>query len=97
MVTSVILNVLTAVFPKKIDLTSNRVCDTLRTEVNLYQTKKIPETDYQPTVEPKVSSRKKVLIGKKAFHLAGLYDATKEPPICDMEKFVLYLQNWPSG
>ena len=30
---------------------------------------------------------KVLLRKKKAFHLAGLDDATKEPPLCDLEKF----------
>ena len=57
----------------------------------LYQTGSIPETVCQPTVKPKVSSRKESSYWKKVFHLGGLHNTTKEPSTCDME-FVLYLQ-----
>ena len=88
---------MTAVFPKKSDLPSEEVCDTLRTEWRLYQTESIPETAYRPTVEPKVSSRRQSSYWKKAFHLADLGNATKDPPTCDMEKFALYLQKLNSS
>ena len=97
MVTSALPNVLNAVFPKKSDLTCEEVCDTLRTEWRLYQTGSIPETAYRSTVKPKVSSRKQSSYWQKAFHLARLDYATKEPPTCDMEKFVFYLQKLNSS
>ena len=64
MITSALPIVLTAIFPKKSDLTGEEVCDTLRTEWRLYQTESIPESADQPVVEPKISSRKKTRIGK---------------------------------
>ena len=97
MITSALPNVLTAVFPKKSDLTGEEVCDTLRTEWRLYQTESIPESAYQPVVEPKISSRKQNLYWEVAFHLAGVDHISKELPTCDMEKFVLYLQKLNSS
>ena len=64
MITSALPNVMTAVFPKKSNLTGEEVCDTLRTEWRLYQTESIPESAYQRVVEPKTSSRNKAHIGK---------------------------------
>ena len=58
----------------------------------LYQTESIPESAYQPVVEPKISSRKQNSYWEVAFHLAGVDHISKELPTCDMEKFVLYLQ-----
>ena len=55
MFTSALPSVLTVVFPKKSDLTGEEVCDTLRTGWRLYQTESIPESAYQPVVEPKIS------------------------------------------
>ena len=46
MVTSALLKVLTAVFPKNSYLTSEEVCDTFRTDWRLYQNECIPETAY---------------------------------------------------
>ena len=65
MVPSALPNILTAVFPKKSDLTSEEVCDMLRTEWRLYHTESISETAYRPTVETKVSSRKQSSYWKK--------------------------------
>ena len=97
MITSALPNVLTAVFPKKSDLTGEEVCDTLRTEWRLYQTEGIPESAYQPVAEPKISSRKQNSYWEVAFHLAGVDHISKELPICGMEKFVLYLQKLNSS
>ena len=91
MVSSALHNVLTAVFPKS-DLTAEEVCDILSTEWRLYQTEHFPETAYQTTAENKVSSRKQNSYWERAFHLAGVDVVSKEPPKCDMEKFVLYLK-----
>ena len=66
MVTSLLPNVLTAVFPKKRDLASEELCDTLRKEWRLCQTEIFPETTYCPTLFTKRSLQgNKVLIGKK--------------------------------
>ena len=91
MVSSALSNVLTAVFPKS-GLTAEEVCDILRTEWRLHQTEHFPETAYQTTTENKVSSRKQNSYWERAFHLDGVDVASKEPPKCDMEKFVLYLE-----
>ena len=64
----------------------------MRTEWRLYETESIPESAYQPVVEPKISSKKQNLYWEVAFHLAGVDHISKKLPTCDMEKFVLYLQ-----
>ena len=102
MITSALPIVLTAIFPKKSDLTGEEVtgeevCDTLRKEWRLYQTESIPESAYQSVVEPKISSRKQNSYWEVAFHLAGVDHISKELPICGMEKFVLYLQKLNSS
>ena len=89
MIISALPNVLTAVFPKKIDLTGEEVCDTLRAEWKLYETESILESAYQPVVEPKISSRKQNSYWEVPCHLAGVDHISKELPTCDMEKFVL--------
>ena len=88
---------MTAVFPKKSDLTGEEVCNNLRIEWKLYQTESISELAYQPVVEPKISSRKQNLYWEVAIHLTGVDHISKELPICDMEKFVLYLQKLNSS
>ena len=102
MITSALRIVLTAIFPKKSDLTGEEVtgeevCDTLGKEWRLYQTESIPESAYQSVVEPKISSRKQNSYWEVAFHLAGVDHISKELPICGMEKFVLYLQKLNSS
>ena len=97
MITSALPIVLTAIFPKKSDLTGEEVCDTLRKEWRLYQTESIPESAYQSVVGPKISSRKQNSYWEVAFHLAGVDHISKELPICGMEKFVLYLQKLNSS
>ena len=57
----------------------------------------IPESPYQPVVEPKISSRKQNSYREVIFHLAGVDHISKELPTCDMEKFVLYLQKLNSS
>ena len=97
MITSALPNVWTVVFPKKSDLTGEEVCDNLRTEWRLYQTESIPESSYQPVVEPKIFSRKQNSYWEVAFHLAEVDHISKELPTCDMERFVLYLQQLTSS
>ena len=69
----------------------------MKTEWRLYQTESIPESAYQPVVEPKISSRKQTSYWEVAFHLVGVDHISKELPTCDMEKFVLYLQKLNSS
>ena len=48
-------------------------------------------------LKPRFLQGNKALIGKKNFHLARVDDATKQPPTCDMKKFLLYLQKLNSS
>ena len=90
MVLSALPNVFPAIFPAC--LTTEDVCDIVRTEWRLYQTEKFPDSAYQTSFENKMSLKKQNSYWEEAFMLAGVDSVTKESPKCDMVKFVLHLE-----
>ena len=87
MITSALPNVLTAVFPKKSNLTGEELCDTLRTKWRSHQTESIPESAYQLVFEPKISSRKQNSYWEVAFYLTRVDHISKELPTGNFRKF----------
>ena len=91
-------NVLPNVFPTVDNiLSSEEVCDKVRSEWRLYQTEIIPEDAYmnEKEVSP-IKTRQKVSYWEKAFVVAGITEVGNidEAKSCNIEKFVLYLHSW---
>ena len=76
-------------------LSSEDVCDKVRSAWRLYQTEIIPEDAYlnEKQVSP-IKTRRKVSCREKAFVITGITEVGNidEAKSCDIEKFVLYLE-----
>ena len=95
-VSNALNNVLPNVFPTVDNiLSSEDVCDNVRSEWRLYQTEIIPEDVYLNEKEvSKIKTRRKISYWEKAFVTAAITEVGNidEAKSCDIKKFVLYLE-----